>query len=119
SSSTDWACAKRNSEPKDRAARRATKERRRGSVSMVRLRSVDPEEPEKIGGGRPRDLFLRHAAQARDLGCDVRHIRRLVALASEWHGCEVRRIGLDQEPVQRNAPRHVLDVMRVLERDDA
>ena len=71
---------------------------------MVRLRSVDPEEPEEIGRGRLRDLFRRDAAQARDLGGDVRHIGRLVALAPERHGREVWRIGLDQQPVERNAP---------------
>ena len=71
-------------------------------------RGVDPEEAEEIGRRRPRDRLHRHAAQPRDLGGDVRHVGRLVALAAVRHRREVGRVGLDQQPVERHAARDVL-----------
>ena len=122
SSCTDWARAAGHCQAK-RARRSATVamlRRRRGpSLNMTRLRGIDPEQAEEVGRGRLRDLLERNAAQPRDLRRDVRHKGRLVALAAKRHRREIGRVGLDQHAIERHAPRDVLDVERVLERDDA
>ena len=59
------------------------------------------------------------AAQPRDRLADMAHPRRLVALAAVRHRREVGTVGLDQHAVERNAARDLLQLDRVLERDDA
>ena len=68
---------------------------------------------------RLRSTSTGTVAQPRDLLGDMPHERRLVALAAIRHRREIRAVGLDQHAVERHAPRDVLQLDRVLERDDA
>src|SRR5439155_22792581 len=91
----------------------------RNSRGMRFQSGIDPEKTKEIGAGLPRDRLDRHFGEARDFLCDVRHERRLIALAAIRNRREIRRIGLDQHPVARHATRNVLQRERVLERHDA
>ena len=48
----------------------------------------------------------------------MRHERRLVGLTALRHGGEIRRIGLYEQPVERNSFGGFADIIRRAERDD-
>ena len=59
---------------------------------------------------------------ATDFGKALRgmhHVGRLVGPAAMRHGRQERGIGFDQDPVGRQVPRDVPQILSVLERDDA
>src|SRR6202030_4640817 len=85
------------------------------SVSGMR----DPEQAKEVARRHCGDLFQWHVAKAGDLFGDITDVRGLVELAAKRHRRQVRRVGLDQHPVERYAPRDILDLLRVLESDNA
>src|ERR1700730_3714273 len=89
--------------------------RRDPSMSMIR----DPEQAKEITRRHRGNLFQWHLAKTGDFFGDVTDVRRLVELAAKRHGRQVRRVGLDQHPVEWHAPRDILDLLRILESDNA
>ncbi len=61
--------------------------------------------------GMPRNVAISAATCA--------NVGRLVALAPVRNGREIRRVGLDQHPVERNEPGDLLQVLSILEGDDS
>src|SRR5215470_1971543 len=70
------------------------------------------EQAEEVLGGRPSDVFDRHATQPSDLLGDVAHVSGLVGLAAIRHRREIRRIGLDQHLLEGNLSRDLLEGLR-------
>jgi hypothetical protein len=66
-----------------------------------------------------RDVRDRNVAQTRDLLGNVPDPCGLVALAAIGHRREVRTVGFDQHAIERDAPCDILEIKRILERDDA
>src|SRR3546814_4787624 len=47
------------------------------------------------------------------------HVGRLVALATQWHRRQIRRIGLDQQVIHGQRDRRLLNAARLVEGQDA
>src|SRR6202165_2092889 len=84
-------------------------------MSIVR----DAEQTKEVSRRHRSDLFQWHVAKAGDFFGDVADVRGLVELAAKRHRRQVRRVRLDQHPVKRYAPRDILDLLRILESDNA
>src|ERR1700680_1335197 len=89
--------------------------RRDPSVSVTR----DPEQAKEVARRHRGDLFQWHVAKTGDFFGDITDVRGLVELAAKRQRRQGRRIGLDQHPVERYAPRDILDLLRILESDNA
>src|SRR5438552_18984452 len=63
---------------------------------------VKTKEAVEIVGGGLRDLFLRRAADFRNLLRNTRNKRRLIALPAIGHRSEKRRICLDEHALERH-----------------
>src|ERR1700693_2779803 len=79
----------------------------------------DSKQPEEVARRHRSDLFQWHVAKAGDFLGDITDVRGLVELATKRYRRQVRRVGLDQHPVERYAPGDVLDLLRILESDNA
>src|SRR5260370_41419298 len=75
----------------------------------MRLSSVAQTQPFKIPGCYSSHLFRRSPADFSQLANRIHQERRLVALAAVWNRRQVRRVGLDQQPVRRGQPRRLAD----------
>ena len=78
-----------------------------------------PNNRKKLADVALADGFDGEVAQPRDLLADVAHEGGLVALAAIGDGREIGAVGFDQQAVERHAARDLLQLDRVLERDDA
>src|SRR6266700_8130660 len=85
------------------------------SMSMV----GDLKQAKEVGRRCRGHLFHRNVAKAGDFLGDIADVRGLVLLAAKRHRRKIRRVGLDQHPVERYAPSDVLDLLRILESDNA
>ena len=63
----------------------------------------EPEEASRIGGGDPGELGRGEAADLGEPRRGQRDPGRLVGLAAVGMGAQVGAVGLDQEPVERDA----------------
>src|SRR5438105_3288983 len=89
--------------------------RRDPSMSMIR----DPEQAKEVARRHRGDLLQWHVAKTGDFLGDITDVRGLVELAAERHRRQVRRVGLDQHSVERYTARDILDLLRILESDNA
>src|SRR5438105_8372527 len=89
--------------------------RRDPSMSMIR----HSEQAKEVAGCHRGDLSQWHVAKTCDFFGDITDVRGLVELTAERHRRQIRRVGLDQHPVERYAPRDILDLLRILESDNA
>src|SRR5688572_29744620 len=95
-------------------------------VPQPRTRSFTPrlspagpvEQTEEIGGGRLRERLRLFPAQLGDEGGGVGDEGRLAGLAAVRDRGEERGVGLDQQPVERDFPRCLLQFAGVLEGDN-
>src|SRR6202158_3967060 len=90
---------------------------RRGNRSMSMV--GDPKQAKEVSRRCRSHLFHRNVAKAGDFLGDVTDVRGLVELAAKRHRRQIRRVGLDQHPVKRYAPSDILDLLRILESDNA
>src|SRR5258708_23869998 len=75
----------------------------------MRLSSVAQTQPFKIPSCYRSHLLGRSPADFSQLANRIHQERRLVALAAVWDRRQVRRVGLDQQPVRRGQPRRLAD----------
>ncbi len=76
------------------------------------------EQAEEILGRHLRQCFRRKAAQLRQERRGMDDESRLVALAAMRHRRQVRRVGLDQDPVERHRSGDGAQLLGLLEGDD-
>ena len=76
------------------------------------------EQFEKIGGGRLCNLLERQTAQRGEGFGDVANVGRLVLLTPPRYRGEPRRIGLQQQPIERQSRRYFAKFVGRLERHD-
>ena len=69
----------------------------------------------KFCGGLTRNFLQRDATGVRQHLGDLDHIGRLVALAAEFAGRQIRRVGLDHDAIGREFGREIAQGLRVLE----
>src|SRR5260370_25329039 len=75
----------------------------------MRLSSVAQTQPFEIPGCYRGHLFGQSSANFGQLANRIHQERRLVALAPVRNRRQVRRVGFDQQPVQRGQPRRLAD----------
>ena len=86
---------------------------------QLHARAASVEQAEEIGGGGVGQRLGLLAAQLGDEGRGVGDEGRLAGLAAVGHRREERRVGLDQQPVERDLLGGFLQVAGILERHDA
>ena len=77
------------------------------------------EQAKEILGGLARDLLERNAAGLGQHLGGLDHVSRLVALAADTAGREIRRVGLDENAVGRHRRRDGAQRVGILEGQDA
>ena len=73
----------------------------------------------KFSRGLTRNFLQRDAARFRQHLGDLDHIGRLVALAAEFAGRQIRRVGLDHDAIGRQFGREIAQGLRFLEGQNA
>src|SRR5262249_9637317 len=91
----------------------------RGSTAEDALESATAEDGIGVGGGALRDLGLRPAGRGGDRRPDQPDETGLVLATAARYRREVRRVGLDEEPVERRQGGGGADVVGAREGHDA
>ena len=79
------------------------------------LASTLGEQLEEIVGGGFRQFLKAHALDLGERLGGLDYESRLVALAAEFAGREIRRVGFDQQPVERQLGGEIAELLRLLE----
>jgi hypothetical protein len=77
------------------------------------------EQPAEVPRRRRRKIFRRQSEQFRSELRRVLHEGRLILLSALRHRRQIRRIRLDQQPVQRHGLDHGAQFFGILESHDA
>ncbi|SPX52869.1 Uncharacterised protein [Klebsiella pneumoniae] len=86
--------------------------------SRLQTGGVDVEQGGKIVGGLLSQLLKRHPLQYRHILGNVTDQRRLVLFAAVGDRRQVRRVGFNQQAIQRHVARRITQLLGVTKSDD-